>query len=272
MARIMTPAGVGGVNRRLLLFALMLAVLSAILVYTATSRSGEGGGAALDGLPVVVAKLPIDAGTRITADMVEVRNVPAAALGSQPFSSIEAAVGNVARYPLATNEQLLFSKIVGTSSVFNNGVLANIVDEGTRALAIRMSPVVGAGGLVLPGDHVDLLWMPDEVEEESEGAALLAENVEVLAVQQTLVDIAPTAPGIPEGDETVTTSAGERVRGSDAEAMPEAITVTLMVTIRQATHIFCAEQTGSLRLAVRAFGDSTPAGLPPAVCVLQPNE
>jgi pilus assembly protein CpaB len=269
----MTPAGVGGVNRRLLLFALILAVLSAILVYTATSRSGEGGGAALDGLPVVVAKLPIDAGTRITADMVEVRHVSAAALGSQPLSSIEAAVGNVARYPLATNEQLLFSKIVGTSSVFSNGVLANILDEGTRALAIHTSLVVGAGGLVLPGDHVDLLWIPDEIEEESQGARLLAENIEVLAVQQTLVDIAPTAPGIAEGDETVTTNAaGDRVRGSDAEALPEASTVTLMVTIRQATYIFCAEQSGSLRLAVRAFGDSTPAGLPPAVCVLQPDE
>lgn len=272
MARTMTTASLGRVNRRLLLFALILAVLSAILVYTATSRSGEGGSVA-GGIPVVVAKEPINAGTRITAVMLEVQQVPASAVGFQPLTSIDAAVGNVARYPIATNEQVLLSKIVGSSVATSSNVLVNVLEDGTRALAIQTSRVVGAGGLVLPGDHVDILWVPDEVEDDHSGAMLLAENIEVLAVQETLIDIAPAPAGVEDGDEqAVPGTTGDRVRGVDAEAVPDASTVTLMVTLSEATRIFCAEHTGSLRLAVRGFGDTAPTGLPPANCVIRAND
>ena len=274
MARTMTFAGGGRVNRRLLFVALILAVLSAVLVYTATSRSGEGGSSAGD-VPVVVAIQSIAPGTRITAAMLTVQDVPEFALGAQSLTSVDAAVGNVARYPIAANEQVLLSKIVGGSVTASNDVLINILDEGKRAIAIRTSLVVSAGGLLLPGDHVDILWMPGDSENEHEGAKLLAENIEVLAVQQTLVEIAATAPGLQEqgvDEGAVQTAAGDRVRIEDAGLIPDADTVTLMVTIQQAARIFCAEENGTIRFAVRAFGDASPSGLPPAICVIPGQE
>lgn len=267
MARTMTSVSVGRVNRRLLFFALALAVLSAVLVYAATSRSG-GGGAPAESVSVVVAKQPIAAGTRITAELLAIQQVPASAVGAQPLASVDEAVGKVARYPIAANEQVLLSKVVGSSAEVSNDVLANVLEAGRRALAITTSGVVGAGGLVLPGDRVDLLWVPDKLETNEQGAVLLAENIEVLAVQQTLVDIAPTAPGAQtaEGQPAQEAAADERVRGSDADAIPDASTVTLMVAPEQAQLVFCAEEYGTLRLAVRAFGDSALRGVAPVSC------
>lgn len=273
MAQPMASTALGRVNRRFLFLALILAALSAVLVYAALSRSDTGGGGAGggDAVPVVVAKAAIPAGTTITAEMLAVRQIADANLPDGVLSSADAAVGRVARYPIGANEQVLLSKIVGGTEAVSNDVLSYVLEEGTRGMAIETEAVIGAGGLVLPGDHVDVLWVPQEVLEDHEGAMLVAENVEVLAVEQTLAELAPTAPGALEGGQEPPASAAgdQRVRGLDEEPIPEALTVTLMVTPEQAGRVFCAELSGSLRLAVRAFGDPSPSGLPPATCIIR---
>ncbi len=267
MARISTAAVASQVNRRFLFLALILGVLSAVLVYVALSSSDDGGSVMDAGVPVVVAKEAIPAGQLITADMLETRQVPEVALGFQALQSTDLAIGQVTRFPIAPNEQLLLSKFVGDSA--GDGGLSIIVEPGMRAMAIETQPVVGAGGLVLPGDRVDILWMPAEVLEDFEGAMLLAENVEVLAIEQTLEELAPAAQseeGAPES------TASERVRISNAEPLPEAITVTLLLTTEQARLIFCSELSGTLRLTVRSFGDGSLTGASPATCVLLAEE
>ncbi len=268
MARISTAAAASRVNRRFLFFALILGVLSAALVYAAVSRSGDGGGVTDAGVPVVVAKEAIPAGQLVTADMLETRQVPDTALGFQALQSTDLAIGRVTRFPIAANEQVLLSKFVGDSAAGDGGLSA-IIEPGMRAMAIGTQQVVGAGGLVLPGDRVDILWMPEEVLEDFVGAMLLAENVEVLAVEQILEELAPAAQSEEGAPESAT---GERVRGSDAEPDPAATTVTLLLTTEQANLIFCAELSGILRLTVRSFGDASLTGIPPATCVLLAEE
>lgn len=272
MARSITTAAVGRANHRFIFLALVLGLLSAVLVYAAISRSDGGGGTTAGDVPVLVAKVAIPAGTRITASMVEVRQLPEGAVGDQALSSADVAIGKVARYPIAPNEQLLLSKVVGTLETADSVALSHLLGEGKRALAIGTSSVIGAGGLVLPGDHVDVLWVPDLVLTDHDGAMLLAENVEVVAVKQTLVDLPPTAPGAQQEGEPAPSAGDERVRGSEAEPIPDATTVTLLVTPDQARTIFCAEASGTLRLAVRAFGDETSSGAPPATCLLLHEE
>ena len=268
MARISTAAAASQVNRRFLFLALILGVLSAVLVYAAVSSSGGGGSVTDGGVPVVVAKEAIPAGQLITADMLETRQVPDTALGFQALQSTDLAIGRVTRFPIAANEQVLLSKFVGDSAAGDGG-LSFIVEPGMRAMAIETQQVIGAGGIVLSGDRVDVLWVPAEVLEDFAGAMLLAENVEVLAIEQILEELAPAAQreeGAPES------TANERVRSSDAEPLPEANTVTLLLTTEQARLIFCAELSGSLRLTVRAFGDASLTGLPPVSCVLLAEE
>ena len=56
MAQSATTASVGRVNRRFLFLALVLAALSAVLIYPLLTRSSDSGGSAA-GAPVVVAQV-----------------------------------------------------------------------------------------------------------------------------------------------------------------------------------------------------------------------
>ena len=265
MARTMTSTAAGRVNRRFLFLALILAALSAVLVYAAVSRS-DGGGSAAGDVRVVVAKEPIAAGTILTAGMLTTRDLPSDAVGAGSLSNNDAAVGQLTVQFIAEGEPVLSSKLVGSDVRSGDGVSYKVT-EGARGMAITVNEVIGVGGLVLPGDHVDIFWLPDEPLTESEGAMLVAENVEVLAVQTTLADIAPTTSGS-AGEE----AAQDRVRGSDADLIPDAATMTFLLTPAQAARIFCAESGGSIRLAVRQFGDDSSSGLPLATCVVLVDE
>ena len=273
MAQTMTSGAVGRVNRRFLLLALILAGLSAVLAYTALSNSGGDGPATADQVPVVVAKVPIPAGTRITADMVELADFPESRVSASAIDNVDLVVGQVARYQVEPQEAIFLSKLVNTSVTVGNSALSYVVETGKRGMAIDVQAVVNGGGLILPGDHVDVLWTPEKVDDYLVGAGLIAENVEVLAVQQTIVDIPASAPGAQPAGATPAPSTGDRVRSSDASAVPEAATVVLLLTPDQAARVFCADASaGEIRLAVRAFRDNSPSGIVEGVCVIRPEE
>jgi len=275
----MTAGSIGRVNRRFLFLALVLAALSAVLIYPLLTRDSGSSGSSGTDIPVVVATSDIAPGQEITSELLEVQQVPETAVGALAYSEVDAVVGEVARYPIVAGEQLLVSKVVGNEIVASPNVISNFIEGGQRAMAINTSLVRGAGGLVLPGDYVDVYWVPEDSPDDVEGAQLVAEDVEVLAVQQTIVDIPPSAPGLQEEGEEVPAGVQEpateddsRVRGSEGEPNAEAVTVTLMLSTEEIQRVFCAEQTGEIRMAVRAFGDHTPAGIPPVTCIVLGTE
>ncbi|ADU51323.1 Flp pilus assembly protein CpaB [Thermaerobacter marianensis DSM 12885] len=185
-------------------------------------------------VPVVVATRPVPAQTRLEADMLAVRQVPADLVGRGAIGRLEDAVGKVTKVPLAEGEFVLASKLArgdGTDG------LAYRLPEGTRALTVAADPVIAVGGFVQPGDRVDVFiglpgGQPGVAQPE---VRLLVENVLVLAVQQQTA-----AEGQPAG---------------------EGLThLTLAVSPAHAAAIVLAEQEGRLRLALRPAGDDTPAG------------
>ncbi|MGB2694591.1 MAG: Flp pilus assembly protein CpaB [Dehalococcoidia bacterium] len=274
MARSVTSVAAGRVNARFLLLAFLLAVISGVLVYAGLSRSGGDGGSSAVAIDVVVAQQPIAVGQRITADTLSIRQLPVDAVGEGPLNSTDDVVGKQALVPIAAGEPVLSAKIVGSGTVATEDAIAFVVEAGQRGMAINVDRVVSAGGLVLPGDHVDVYWVPDDrstLKADHQGALLIAENVEVLAVQQTLVGIGPTASGVTDDttNDAGTTGAGsERVRDPSATAEPDATTLTLLLNPTQSARIFCAEAAGRLRLTVRGFGDETPTGQQQATCVI----
>ena len=272
MAQTMTAASIGRVNRRFLFLALILAALSAVLVYPLLTRSSGSDGSAAVGVPVVVAKSNIDAGQTITAELLEVQMIPETAIGALAYSEVDAVTGEVARYPIVVGEQVLVSKIVGSSISASRFTISNFIESGKRAMAIKTDQVLSAGGLVLPGDYVDVFWVPSDPEADIPGAQLVAEDVEVISVDQTIVDIPPTAPGFLEEGEEAAIGQDARIRGSEEAPIPEAVTVTLMLSPAEVQRVFCSEETGEIRLAVRGFGDHSPPGLSPVVCVILGTE
>ena len=275
MARPLAGTAAGSTNRRLLLLALVAGIVAAILIYTALSRGSEstGSAGAASTVPAVVAKQDIPARTKITSGMVEVRQLPTDSHSELAYTDLSQVVGQVTRYPIATNEEVLSTKVVSLASVAKTGEsLSYVIPEGSRAISIEVTQVISSGGLVLPGDYVDIIGVFDvtfgagdqETTADKYFSRIILQNIEVLAVAQTVVDTVPeagTTTGT-DGETTTTDAGGQRVRNTEASPEPKASTVTLSVTPQQAQLLFLAEENGVLRLAVRPYGDATVQDIP----------
>ena len=246
----------GGSSRTGLLLAGALAAVTGILIFAAL-RSGDdgatksvGGGAET---AVVVARLNIPARTAIQADMVEVVRVPSNALLGGAFSSSDQAVGRVARIPIYKGEQLVQDKLATTKTELG---LSYIVPQGHVGLAMKVDKVIGAGGLIRPGDRVDVIAVVDvkysDIASDKQftdtRSFYLAENVEVLAVEQKLEN-RPVTPGASGSND------GTLVDQPAADAT--ATVVTLALTTDDAPKVLLADEKGKVRLAVRASGDTS---------------
>jgi len=277
MAKSITAAG-GTTSRRLLLLALVAGIVAAILVYVALTRESEstggGAGGAASTVPAVVAKQDIPARTKITTAMVEVREVPLDNRSELAYTDVSEVVGRVTRYPIATSEQVLTTKVVALESAANTGEsLSYIIPEGRRAISIQVSEVVSSGGLVLPGDYVDVIGVFDvefsnaagqKEQQDKYFSRVILQNIEVLAVAQTVVDAPPEAGTATEADGAAAaeSTSGQRARNTEAAPEPKASTVTLSVTSQEAQLLFLAEENGTLRLAVRPYGDAAVQDIP----------
>jgi pilus assembly protein CpaB len=222
--------------------ALLLAGLAAVLVYATIARQdsgGSGGSAAADQVQVVVARDAIPERTRITEDMLELKTIAAGGLVDGAFTSLPDTVGKVTRLPIARNAQVVQSSVVSIDGV--SDTLETIVPTDKRAMSISASQVLSAGGLILPGDFVDLIWIC--CGGTGSVAQTLLPNVQVAAVAQTIVSAGP--PG----------ASGEVVAAGDAAPDPEAVTLTLIVTPEEGQRIFLAEQNGTFRATLRGPDD-----------------
>ncbi len=208
MARTVAGTTGGRTNRKFLIVAVLFGALTAALFYALTAR---GGGSSSSSTPaagdqqVVVAKIPINQRTTITPDMIEVKSVPLNTVISGSFASIDDAVGKVTKYPIEANQQLVGSAVIDTANPVTDAGLALVVPDGKRAFSISASQVLTAGGLLLPGDYVDLVWVccKNGLEWQGNGAGKtfntsaivfsrpVVQNAQVAAVAQNIVDAGP---------------------------------------------------------------------------------
>jgi pilus assembly protein CpaB len=253
----------GRSNRGLILIGLFLGLVSAVLIVVYLSQAGEGGGGEVSGAevtPVVVASQDIAAGTRIIEGMVETKDIAVDTVLAGVFSDTEGVIGQVTRVPLVAGEQVITTKVTATGAAIAGGEnppLAFVIPEGKRAVSILVSNVIGASGLIRPGDYVDvILAVQIQVgsgDGDSDGsqvqiAQTILQNVLVLSVDQDV-----TRAVVSEGEEAP-------VVGDGTEANPEATTVTLAVSPAHGEVLTVAEAcaTPRLALALRGFGDSSP--------------
>jgi pilus assembly protein CpaB len=269
---MMRNTALGKGNKGVLAVALVLGLLSAVLVFVYLSQSGGGKEAAPSGetKAVVVASQDIAAGTRITEGMVRVKNVPADAVVSQALTSTDGVVGSVARFPIITDEQVLANRVAAGGITVPKGEkvpLAYIVPEGKRAMSIKVEQVISAGGLVLPGDFVDVIMvaeiksnLPPPLDKTHLSMTIL-QNVEVLAVDQQVEEVVAESTGDGTTSDGSDGSVSQRVAISRPDPKPDATTVTLSVSSADAQTLAMADEGASLRLALRPFGDEQQASV-----------
>src|SRR5215468_2125718 len=164
---------------------------------------------------------------------------PAAAAGSNFIrkndrpDAIHELAGAITRVPFFAGEPIRESKLIKASG---SGYMAAILPEGMRAISVEISPETGAGGFILPNDHVDvILTRRDKAAEKAAGTEIhvsevILNNVRVLAI-----------------DQTVEEKNGQRVVVGK--------TATLELSPRQSETLALARQQGTLSLALRSLVD-----------------
>ena len=195
---------------------------------------------------VLVAKYDLVTGQVISGSDLGWQTWPTASAGNfikktdRP-DAVTQFVGAIVRTPLATGEPIRDTKVVMAKG---NGFMAAILPHGMRAVSMDVSPETGAGGFILPNDHVDVvLTRRDRVAEKTSGiekyiSETILRNVRVLAIDQVL---------------------GEK----DGQKVAIGKTATIELTPPQTETLALSRQLGTISLALRSLVDSpssTPEG------------
>jgi pilus assembly protein CpaB len=257
----------GGSNRVLLLTALLLGLIAAILVglYLSSLEGDNGTSSSTTSKTVVVAAVDIPPLTEITPEMLTVKSIPTDFVLLNAFTDPDRAVGETTQTTIVAGEQIIQTKLTSPESaqdVFGDDApLSLIVPDGMRAFSIQVSAVGAAGGLIRPGDHVDIIQSGSVLSSPEQGtitpgsACYVLQNVQVLALDSSLA-------------QTATEADAAGIAAADANA--DASRATLAVTPDQAWQLAGAQGSVSgggvgtqLWLSLRPFGESAPAeGLP----------
>jgi pilus assembly protein CpaB len=194
----------------------------------------------LETVDVLVAKADIGTGQVITDQDIGWQVWPAAAAGSSFIrksdkpDAIEEFRGAIVRSPFVSGEPIREAKVIHAKG---SGYMAAILPHGMRAISTEISPETGAGGFILPNDHVDvILSRRDKAAEKSTGVEVhvsetILTNVRVLAIDQT-------------------------VEEKNGQKVVVGKTATLELTPQQAETLALSRQLGTLSLALRSLVDS----------------
>ena len=195
--------------------------------------------AQLQTVDVLVAKSDIGLGQTVTPENLQWQTWPAATSSNgfirrneRPDATTQIA-GSIARTPFIAGEPIREPKLVKANG---SGFMAAILPTGMRAVSTEISPETGAGGFILPNDHVDVILSRREKDAAHPSAPdvivseIILPNVRVLAIDQ--------APKEKDGQNSVVGK-----------------TVTLELRPDQAETLARARQSGTLSLALRSIAD-----------------
>jgi pilus assembly protein CpaB len=194
---------------------------------------------------VYVPARELAAGTIIAPERLSLMEMPESAITAQMIvadaDGTAFLAGSVARQVLPQGVPIARSAIVQPG---DRGFLAAVLPRGKRAITIPISEVAGIGGLILPGDRVDLILTYSvsgdiiDAEREIRASETVMRNIRVLALDQRLGPVLP-----------------DEKDGKKAESQPIATTATLEVTPRQAEMIALGQTLGDLSLVLNSVRD-----------------
>lgn len=219
--------------RRPIVFVLLAgvgAVLAAFVVFSALSkREAEVQRAMARSVQVVVAAHDIQLGTRIEKDAVKVAPWARDNAPQGGFTDPQAVVGSFAKSQFVANEPVVASKLFMGEKT--SGVMPLLIPPGMRAMSVPVDEVADIAGFVQPHTHVDILAaVSGSGPGESPFSRIVLQNVEVIAIAQEI----------------------ERIKDEPIVVK----VVTLLVSPQDAEKLSVASREGTLRLAMRNYGDN----------------
>lgn len=179
---------------------------------------------------VVVAAENIPLGSTIEQRQLKTIKWPKADVPPGTFQDPALLIGRTVVGDVIAGEPLFEAKLASADS--KGGMMAYIIPEGSRAMAVAVNDVAGVAGFVLPSSSVDVV-----VTTETRGGAkiskIVLQNLRVLAVGQMMEEKEGKAIKVP--------------------------TVTVSITPEDAEKLALAGNIGSLQLLLRGTKDKTAA-------------
>jgi pilus assembly protein CpaB len=197
---------------------------------------------------VLVAAHNLPAGTLMKEEDFTERAVPSAdvpqgALTNTPDARANLRGALLRRY-LDPGSALLSGDILHPR---DRGFLAAVLSPGARAVSFGVDAITGGGGLIWPGDRVDLILTQELNEREVPLARRVVGETVMSDVRVVAVDQSIAQGAVATGD----SATGRLAR-----------TVTLEMSSQQAERAVVAERLGKITLSIRAVDGMTDAPLP----------
>jgi pilus assembly protein CpaB len=182
---------------------------------------------------VFIATADISPGTALSKTVVKAVNWPPSVIPPNCASSMGEIENRVAKAPIPQGNPVLFSMLapVGTAAG-----LSGILEDGKRALTVKVDEVAGVAGFIHPGDHVDVLMdmaMKEQGQQEHFSKTIL-HDIMILTTGQIWEQKGDNKPMVVN-------------------------TVTLELTPDQAEVLNLASNNGKIRLALRNRNNKTVA-------------
>lgn len=218
-----------------------LIAVSAIRFMRQQAQDAQHAGPAVE---AVFALRDIPASSQVGESDIQVRPIELDQRHPGAAHSLADVRGKVAEQTIFAGEQVLLAKI---SDLAEFKRLAFKLPAGKRGVAISFDEVMGAGGLIMPGDWVDVIAVFDDDVRTAKEAGFVLQNVQVVAVARQV------------GGEQSLGDAGSEADApsSAARGLQQAVqarSVTLAVTPEEAQRLVLAERFGKLKLVLRPLG------------------
>jgi pilus assembly protein CpaB len=208
-----------------LTFAFLVALGASLVLYRVLINRPQTTKAAAVTVHIVLANRDLEAGTVLKEDDVRLADWP----GAVPVGACTRAqdvVGRGVTTPIYAKEPIIDSRLAAKGA---GGGLAAMIPQGMRAVAVKVNEVVGVGGFVVAGMHVDILISGNAPNTNAALGTLtktLLQNIEVL-------------------------SAGQDFK-KDTEGKPITVqVVNLLVTPEQAEQLSLASNQTTIQLILR---------------------
>ncbi|HYD34016.1 MAG TPA: Flp pilus assembly protein CpaB [Methylophilaceae bacterium] len=192
--------------------------------------------------PQLVATRELPAGQILTPADVQVENLPQRHPAA--LTTAEPAVGKLTLMPINKGSPILASYFPSTSPV------AQSLQPHERAVAIKVNEVIGVGGFVKPGDHVDVLLFlrADRETSDISSAQVVLNNVRILAYGDDVAQSVNNVSSTPGADNSVLEQGATKLETMKAKEGKSAI---LAIPRQDTARLMLAENSGILKLALR---------------------
>ena len=147
-----------------LMAGLVVAVLAALIAYTALSRATAqraGQDVAGPNVQVVVAARAVAVRSQLTTEDLQVKAVPVATVPEGAIRAPEEAAGRLTLVDLYPGEMILAQRLVDPNVTAADGRQALVVSGEDVLMAFPADDLMSRTGVLKPGDHVDLLFTLD---------------------------------------------------------------------------------------------------------------